>query len=785
MTTDKLTELENLYATDPNSDNLQKVNSQTRVVNQIHIEKARQQVFFCKQRVFEHGERAGKLLAYLAHLNDKPPVVVSLVTPQGDMVTDPPQVAARFQTFYGDLYKSQSTHSQQDIQNFLRTIQFPKLNLEQIELLEAPITQDDITEAISQLSKSKAPGLDGLPLEFYDTFSEVIIPKLKQLYQNIFDKGILPSSMQEAQIKVLPKAGKDPRYPESYRPISLLQGDIKILAKILASRLNKVILSLIHPDQTGFMPGKNTAMNVRRLFMNIQARHDNRGTRVVVALDTAKAFDSVEWQFLWECLREFGFRQNFIKWVQILYQTPKARVFVNGWLSEQFPLERGTRQGCPLSPLLYALAAEPLAIAIRAKTEIVGLRVDNYTEKIGLYADDTILYLADQGPSLQTALRIIEQMGSFSGLRINWDKSQILPIDHFPPPITCPELPLARVNTIKYLGVKVTRELGDYITNNVEPLFQLIKTKTQAWSRLPLGVTGRINIIKMILLPKMLYMVWHAPLYIPLKFFKKMEAILNSFVWGHGRHKLAWHILKNPTAMGGMALPDLQEYYIAAQLSHMYYFNKNEMQRYKMLICDDPKSPLSSPLQAIFRGGLTGKRLPRYNEGMLTHHQKIWGAALKRLKLGHIHSHTPLWLNNHLPELKNLPDPHIWARYGIIYLHQVLTDTRLKTFQSLKDEYSIPHHLLFKYLQLRHALRFQLRNVANAITHPQVLEIIMGPEPQKLISNLYYTIRLPRVATVIQKAKSGWEKDVGDISDSDWDEILDMLNRHHLNCQTD
>lgn len=190
--------------------------------------------------------------------------------------------------------------------------------------------------------------------------------------------------MQEAHIIVLPKPGKNPHYPESYHPISQLQVDIKILTRILASQLNTGILLLVHPDQTGFIAGKNTAMNIRRLFMNIQAQHDNSGTRVVVALNTAKAFDSVEWQYLWECLQGFG--PNFIKWVQLLYQSPKARIFVNSWISDQFPLERGMLQGCPLFPLLYALAAEPLAIAIRAAPNVAGL-----LEKIGLYADDTIL----------------------------------------------------------------------------------------------------------------------------------------------------------------------------------------------------------------------------------------------------------------------------------------------------------------------------------------------------------------------------------------------------------
>lgn len=201
-------------------------------------------------------------------------------------------------------------------------------------MLDAPITTQDIATALSQLAKSKALGLDGLPLEFYTTYSETLIPKLKTLFHSIFELGILPPSMQEAQIIVLPKPGKGPHYPESNRPISLLPVDIKILAKMLSSRLNTVILSLIHLDQTGFMPGKNTAMNIRRLFMKIQAQHGNAGTRVVVALDTAKAFDSVEWVYLWEYLRSYGFGPNFIKWVQLPYQTPKVQVFVKGWLSD-------------------------------------------------------------------------------------------------------------------------------------------------------------------------------------------------------------------------------------------------------------------------------------------------------------------------------------------------------------------------------------------------------------------------------------------------------------------
>lgn len=155
--------------------------------------------------------------------------------------------------------------------------------------------------------------------------------------------------MEEAYIVLILKPGKNLEFPESYRPISLLQLDIKILAKILAIRLNTVILTLIHPDQTGFMPAKNTAYNLRRLHMNMQAEHGKMGSRVVVSLDAAKVFDSVEWEYLWECLARFGFWTNFIKWIRLLYQRPCTRILVNGKVSDPFPLSRGTRQesaGC-------------------------------------------------------------------------------------------------------------------------------------------------------------------------------------------------------------------------------------------------------------------------------------------------------------------------------------------------------------------------------------------------------------------------------------------------------
>lgn len=160
------------------------------------------------------------------------------------------QVADTFLNFYSNLFKSQSNYTSEEIRSYLHTIQFPRLNLNQIKILDTQITTQDISTAISQLAKSKAPGLDGPPLEFYTMYSEILTPKLKILYHSIFELGKLPSSMQEAQIIVLPQPGKDPHLPESYRPISLLPVNIKILAKILASRFK-------YSNTIPYTPGSN------------------------------------------------------------------------------------------------------------------------------------------------------------------------------------------------------------------------------------------------------------------------------------------------------------------------------------------------------------------------------------------------------------------------------------------------------------------------------------------------------------------------------------------------
>lgn len=174
----------------------------------------------------------------------------------------------------------------------MRNIPFPALSDAHRSQLDEAISLEEVQAAIGGLQSGKIPGADGLPTEFYSQHVDLLAPRL---FSGLAKADALPEFMEEAIIVLIPKPGKDPRECVSYRPITLLNVDAKILAKILANRLSLVISTLIHVDQTGFMPAKGTDINIRRLFLNLSLTHDNAGSRVIASLDAEKALDSVEW----------------------------------------------------------------------------------------------------------------------------------------------------------------------------------------------------------------------------------------------------------------------------------------------------------------------------------------------------------------------------------------------------------------------------------------------------------------------------------------------------------
>ena len=138
------------------------------------------------------------------------------------------------------------------------------------------------------------------------------------------------------------------------------------------------------------------------------SKHDKDSKVAILALDAQKAFDQVEWNYILTVINEFGLGKSFVSWVEIIYACPTASVLTDYNKSPPFSLQRCCRQGCPLSPLLFAIAMEPLAIRIRSHPTIVPLNIRKVDHSISLYADDIILFVSRPEESLPPLLELIE-----------------------------------------------------------------------------------------------------------------------------------------------------------------------------------------------------------------------------------------------------------------------------------------------------------------------------------------------------------------------------------------
>lgn len=487
-------------------------------LNQILTSNINRTLTFVRQNYFEFGDKPHKLLARQLKKLENDRAIHKIRTSNGNLVTSHKDINDNFRQFYDSLYTSHPTAGPNDMQEFLDKCDLPVLDQTNANILNAKITIEEIAKSIGLLKNNKSPGPDGLGNEFYKYLKIKLSPYLLKLYNHAYKMSTLPPTLNEATIIVLPKKGKALEEVGSYRPISLLNTDQKILAKILASRLNTVIDKLVHPDQTGFIPNRSSFNNLRRLF-NIIYSPKVQQDLLILSLDAEKAFDHVEWPYLFAVLEKFQLGQDFISWIKLLYKNPTARILTNQTLSTQFKLSRGTRQGCALSPLLFALALEPLAQTIRTHMDIHGYDTTYTSNTISLYADDILLYITKPLTSLPAILSVIDKFSTFAGYKINWGKSEILPIKlenkqwltSLPFKIT--------YEKITYLGITITKRYSSLMKENFFPLLEKLKNNIQYWRTLPISLIGRVNSIRMVFLPQYLYLVQNIPIFLPKSFF--------------------------------------------------------------------------------------------------------------------------------------------------------------------------------------------------------------------------------------------------------------------------
>ena len=196
-------------------------------------------------------------------------------------------------------------------------------------------------------------------------------------------------------ITLIEKKGKDKRYLKNWRPISLINVDAKIASNAIAIRIKKVIAKLVHCDQTAYANNQYIGESNHLISDILEYTNENEIEAILFSADFEKAFDSIEHPFLFAVLKSFGFGADFIHWIRTFFNNAERCVMNNGNSAGYFPLERGTRQGDPLSAYLFILVLEILLIQIRNNKDINGIVIYNREIKLSAYADDSSFFVVN------------------------------------------------------------------------------------------------------------------------------------------------------------------------------------------------------------------------------------------------------------------------------------------------------------------------------------------------------------------------------------------------------
>ena len=523
------------------------------------------------------GERNSKYFFALEKRHFKAKTITKIRNSDGSIITECAKILRELESFYQVLY-TECNYNEFTITNSSGVF----LCNEDKMLLEQDINVDELWNAISTMKLNKAPGLDGLPVEFYRTFWTHIKDLLLELYRKCYDTGLLNPSSRKGVISLLLKGDKDPTFVKNWRPLTLLNLDYKIIAKLLASRMKKILDKIIGPQQTGFMEGRQISENIRKTMDVISYANRHKEKRwIIMSIDFEKCFDWVSYSGLRGALNYFKFGPTFIHWCSLFFNDFAFCTQNEGYLSNFHVKSRSINQGCPISPYLFLLTGEIMMHKLREHKDIRGIELADLKLLISQFADDTVLFLNFDSKEINGVIEVFTHIENQLGLKISYDKTTVYRIGSLrglnAKLYATKQLQWSDGN-IPLLGVNITNS-ENVKTDGFNKIIEDARKITHTWHHRRLTLMGKILVINTLVASLFVYRMAVLPI-LQTGQIKRIDQLILDFLWGHKRPKININILKRDKDLGGLNLVDILSKHRAMHLQWVEKVIHNEDFRY-------------------------------------------------------------------------------------------------------------------------------------------------------------------------------------------------------------
>ncbi|KAJ9567980.1 hypothetical protein OSB04_003946 [Centaurea solstitialis] len=492
--------------------------------------------------------------------------------------SDPGRLKAASWEFFAKKF-----HDEHPVRPVINSPHFKKISDSQRSWLELPFTEQEVKAAVWKCGNNKAPGPDGFTIEFVRKFWEVVGNDFYEAVKSFeINRQINPGS-NSSFISLIPKVS-DPLSLDDYRPINLIGCVNKIISKVLAERLKCVLGTVISNTQTAFIKGRSILDGPLMVNELISWAKKARRKLLLFKVDFAKAFDSLNWNYLDNVMLQMGFGDTWRAWMKCCLSTAKVSVLINGAPTKEFKMSKGVRQGDPLAPFLFILAAEGLAAIMKEaqRSNIFhGVRLPNESVDVSLFqfADDAVLVGDWNLNNAKNLIRILKCFEICSGLKINLSKCRIVGVSvlredvvRMARRLNCKEESLP----FHYLGLPVGGNMN--IIKNWQPLVDKFRKKLSAWKVKSLSIGGRLCLCKAVLgtLGTYMFSLYKAPK----KVLIMLEGLRRKFFWGgvNGEKKICWlawdKVVRSKTS-GGLGIGSLRALNLA-MLAKWHWRDKTE-----------------------------------------------------------------------------------------------------------------------------------------------------------------------------------------------------------------